>query len=57
MNQKVKIDLDLFDWLVRCIDWIGEIGDFGQGIVWRDWGFWGDGPGFHHYDNLEMAQF
>ena len=49
MYQKVKIDLDLFDWLVCCIDWrirdledldFGEIGDFGQGIVWRDWGFW-----------------
>ena len=41
MNDFIKLNLSNFEWLACCIDW--KDGYFGQGIVWRDWGFSRDG--------------
>ena len=35
MNQNIKIELELFEWLGRCMGWrFWRNGYFAQGIVW-----------------------
>ena len=39
MSQKLKIELELFEWLGCCIGWrFWKDGYFGQGIVWGNGG-------------------